>query len=220
MFSKKQYQEHDFWLSYTDLVTGFMIIFIVITLILYNNQGEKITIDSKYKELTEKFSTKFENIKEIEITDDATIRFVADKNEELFESEGYYPTPYFKDLLDEFIPEYIEEVKNIFNEKDSTLFMKEIRIEGHTDSRGKYLTNLGYSSGRAQKTQSYILKHPEFRKNSEKFKEYFQKNSIAVGYSESRLLDEQGVLISNSGREENMEKSRRVEFRILLEVKK
>ena len=218
MFRIHSEEEHNFWISYTDLVTGFMIIFIVLTLILFYRQNEENPVDAKYKELTEAFEEEFKDVPEIEIADNATIRFVAQPGKELFVQNEYDLSPYFQKLLIQFIPGYIKRLENLYTASVDSVRIKEIRIEGHTDSKGRYITNLKFSSGRAQATQSFILKSHNFKSLSSGFQDFIRKNSIAVGYSESRLLDSYGNFIDQSKMPEDQNKSRRVEFRVLLEL--
>lgn len=37
LFTKRSDEEHNFWMSYTDLMSGFLIVFILITAVLYVN---------------------------------------------------------------------------------------------------------------------------------------------------------------------------------------
>lgn len=43
LFKKDLGEEHNFWMSYTDLISGFLIVFIILTTIFYNNYSHKIT---------------------------------------------------------------------------------------------------------------------------------------------------------------------------------
>lgn len=224
MFGKLRDEEHNYWISYTDLVMGFLIVFIVIALVLYNRDVEKVKLEGKYQELESTFRDQFAALEGIEVTDDATIRFVLDesKEESLFEFADYHPTPYLESLLKTFIPVYFDEIFEIYQQQgDSSatgkLRIKELRIEGHTDSEGTYDDNLHFSSGRAVKVQSLILRDEYFTTYAEGFQEFVKENTIACGYSFSHLLDSNGALVSISGQEEDKDKSRRVEFRVLLE---
>lgn len=228
--------EQNYWISYTDLVTGFMIIFIIIALVLFNRPEptpqkptpipppttdtfKVVTVLGKYEELSQVFEEKLSDYEEIFVADSATIRFSAVDKELLFVKSDYYPTDYFKKLLDKFLPIYFGEIKKIYKSYSDSINIKELRIEGHTDSSGDYLTNLRYSSGRSQKVQNFILRNDYFKDLDGDLKDFIMRKSVAVGYSESRLLDENGEFVSVSGLEEDESKSRRVEFRILLEKK-
>lgn len=219
MFGKKHEEEHNIWMSFSDLFSGFMVIFIVVSLMLFNRDPVK----GKYSEMSEDFTKKFKGISEIEtLNEDATIRFKVDENSHvpLFIVGKSEPTPYFQSLLDKFIPIFYSEIKKLHN--DTTKFkIKELRIEGHTDSMSSYLYNLNLSSNRALEVQKYILNSPFVKDSLDKtVREFVERNSISCGYSYARSLDKNGHLTTKSGQAVNPEKSRRVEFRILLENKK
>lgn len=225
MFGKFKDEEHNYWISYTDLVMGFLIIFIVMTLILYNRDSEEKVLEGKYQELESTFISQFAEVSGIEVTDDATIRFVIDETEDgaLFESGEYQATPYTMGLLQKFIPVYFDEIYRLYTQQTEAvetgqLKIKELRIEGHTDSEGDYYENLHYSSARAVKVQNLILTDGYFSTcYDSSFQEFVKLNTIACGYSYSRLLDGNGEFVRLSGQEEDKDKSRRVEFRVLLE---
>ncbi len=219
MFGKKQEEEHNIWISFSDLFSGFMVIFIVVSLMLFNRDPVK----NKYSEMSEDFKKRFSEIKEIQIPDDeATIRFKFDENSPspLFILGKSEPTPYFQSLLDKFIPIFYSEIKKLHS--DTTKFkIKEIRIEGHTDNSSSYIYNLNLSSNRALEVQKYILDSRFVTDNLDKtVKAFVEQNSISCGYSYARALDNDGNFITKSGKPVSPAKSRRVEFRILLENKK
>ena len=54
MFNKKQEEEHNIWMSFSDLFSGFMVIFIVVSLMLFNQDPVK----GKYSEMTKEFKDK------------------------------------------------------------------------------------------------------------------------------------------------------------------
>ena len=219
MFNKKQEEEHNIWMSFSDLFSGFMVIFIVVSLMLFNQDPVK----GKYSEMSEDFKEKFKSISEIDVlNEDATIRFKVDETnaEPLFLVAKPEPTPYFKGLLDRFIPIFYTEIKKLHS--DTTKFtIKEIRIEGHTDNNGTYLFNLNLSNNRALEVQKYILNSSFLNNNlDKKVKNFIEQNSISCGYSFARSLDKEGNFTNKSHKLISLEKSRRVEFRILLENKK
>ena len=218
-WNNSEQEEHNYWISYTDLVMGLLMAFIVVSMVLFSRDSEKAALDGKYSELVTAFKEKFKDNEGIEVTDDATIRFVLNrtKAKELFTSGDYHPTDYTNKLLEEFIPAYFDEILDIYQPRQDSFEIKELRIEGHTDSEGTYYNNLHFSSGRAVKIQSLILQDQYFQTYPKKFQEFVQQNSIACGYSFSRLLDADGNLVSKSEKEEDRDRSRRVEFRVILE---
>ena len=237
----RESEEHNFWISYADLVTGFMIIFIVITMILFNRQEVKpipissieIPVDTLTVDTTEEgtigvLKEQFEQAlienpslqNVMEITEDATIRFNAERGEELFVTNKPKPTYYFKRELGKFLPHYFRIIDNFIKADSNKFTIKEIRIEGHADSEGGYYNNLKLSSGRAISVQGFILGTNLYKKKaSASFKEFIKQKTVAIGYSQTRLLDSNGNYIVESLKKEDKDKSRRVEFRVLIEKK-
>lgn len=229
--------DNSHWVSFTDLVMGFMVVFIVISLKLKNNPDKtapeqtKVSneaahvptaLEGRYLECVENFR-KIVNESgwpAIQIADSATIRFATRTSSQkpLFLEGSNEPTDYFYHILFSFIPKYIEELDRL-NKKQDSIVIKEIRIEGHTDSRNDYLYNLELSSKRALTIQTILLKHPVWSKYPLAFKKFVEQNTIACGYSFSRTLDENGIRVDESKLKEDFSKSRRVEFRILLDYK-
>lgn len=212
-------EENNFWMSYTDLVTGFMIIFIVISLTISLLKTEESFLESKYTELIGEFETIFKEQPAIEVADSATIRFSI-KNEQLFEPSNHKPTTYFKGILNEFIPLYYGQLEALYREERDFFTIKEIRIEGHTDTIGDYVNNLITSSARALEIQKYIVRHDYFKNLNPTFQEFVLGNSIACGYAYTRPLDIAGSSITAEDQIYDPDKSRRVEFRVLFEYNK
>lgn len=230
MFRQEEENDTYYWMSFTDLALGFLIVFIVIALtsMVYQQEAEEpresakapeAILQGKYVELQSIFDNKLSSVPGIEITEDATIRFVltGSEAEELFQQGEYDPTPYTEELLQSFVPVFFDEVLDIYQNRKDSFLIKEIRIEGHTDSKGSYENNLHYSSARAVKILRLIQKDKHFLKYPSDFRDFIQYNAVACGYSETRLLDYNGNLVVESGLREDRDKSRRVEFRALLE---
>jgi outer membrane protein OmpA-like peptidoglycan-associated protein len=221
MFNKIEEEESNFWISYTDLITGFMIMFIVIAFWLYSQNTEKDAVEGKYKELVTEFRDKFRNTPNIQVNKDGTLRFVTLGNI-LFENGDTTLTPHFQTLLDGFIPKYLVAVKEVYDrQKTDKVLIKEIRIEGHASSEGgqDYIYNLALSSGRALRVYEYLLNHPTYKNYSSEFKKFILQNTISCGYSYARALNSGGKFKEDS-ESEDYDKSRRVEFRIILEYNK
>jgi outer membrane protein OmpA-like peptidoglycan-associated protein len=218
MFRQEEQQENHFWMSYTDLVTGFLIIFIIVMLILYTRNNEQYAVDGTYGEMESTLTEQLKKIGNVEFSEQDTIRFIAEDNQSLFESNKYEITPYFKRLLDKTIPIYLNELYEIYSDTPKNILIKEVRIEGHTDSEGNYYENLKLSSNRARIIQEYIMKSKFYEKHTWEFRVFIQQHFIACGYSESIPLDKDGIITNRKN--ENKKNSRRVEFRVLLEYQK
>ncbi|WP_020534894.1 OmpA/MotB family protein [Lewinella cohaerens] len=205
------------WMSYTDLMTGLLIIFIITALSLSLLKTDEDVIASKYEELVDDFSVLFEDNPTISIADSASIRFtIGDK---AFDENEHKPTEAFREVLDKFIPAYYRQLQDIYENGRDSFVIQEIRIEGHTDSVGEYINNLVISSARALEIQKYIVRHPFFKDSLDSnFKAFALRNSIPVGYAYTRPLNLQGETITNMQKEGySPEKSRRVEFRVLID---
>ena len=106
-----------------------------------------------------------------------------------------------KDLLDRFIPVYLDVLlRDTYSD-----YLGEIIIEGHTDSKGSYESNLKLSQNRALQVALYCLKMPSL---SSAQKQQLQKILTAKGRSYADLIYVNGV--------EDAEASRRVEFKFSL----
>ena len=106
-----------------------------------------------------------------------------------------------KELLDRFIPVYLE----VLMRKEYAGYLGEIIIEGHTDSKGSYESNLKLSQDRALQVALYCLRMPSL---SAAQKQQLQKILTAKGRSYADLIYVNGV--------EDPEASRRVEFKFSL----
>lgn len=237
--------EQGHWVSFTDLVLGFMAIFIVVSLVsltqirpeeqpkatdsipekvdtiviveIQDNDNEK----GVYQLLIDVFRERLAAHEAIEIADSATIRFTVNENSRspLFRPDQSRLTTYFRGIMEEVLPIFLEELYTIYSKPDEDLVIREIRIEGHTDPAGEYFHNLSLSTNRALAVQKYILQSEALAGYPVEFRSFMEKNTIACGYSFSRTLDSQGELVDRGSRTVDFDKSRRVEFRILLEKK-
>lgn len=106
-----------------------------------------------------------------------------------------------KDLLDRFVPVYL----NVLLRDDYRDYLGEIIIEGHTDSKGSYNSNLRLSQNRALQVAIYCLDMPSL---SAEQKDMLQHILTAKGRSYADLILVNGV--------EDADASRRVEFKFSL----
>ena len=70
-----------------------------------------------------------------------------------FVSGSPKPSTYYKEILTDFFPRFLEVVAN----EEYRESIEEIRIEGHTDSDGGYLYNIQLSQDRAREVLDYCL---------------------------------------------------------------
>lgn len=221
MRSKKIRNEHDespFSLSIGDLMTSLLFIFIIILLgeVLKAKvqQDELQDIKDREKAIISEYDVRKDDIlAEIksefsndisswnaEISADSIGMYVRFKDPKvMFDFGKSKLKPEFKRVLDDFFPRYI---RTLSNYKDN---IKEIRIEGHTDSYGDYYSNMKLSQDRTRTVLQYCLS--KLDRNTRK---WAQSVITANGLSSSKLIIENGI--------EQSKKSRRVEFRIVTDA--
>lgn len=226
--NRDEVEDQNFWISYADLATGFMIVFLVITFILQDRQREKDELHGVYSEMISEFKDEIQAPGSVEVDEkNGTVRFLAGNSTEveklLFKIGGEELEKYFENLLDGFFPVFTEQIIKI--QSNPNLLIKEIRVEGHTDDTpfGKskndpYLDNLSLSNQRALKVYEYFLQSSHFNNLDSLQKEFIRQNMISCGYSYAKGLDTQGKLLSANSTYDR-DKSRRVEFRIIIEHK-
>ena len=224
MFNNRS--EESNWLSIADMMTALMVIFMFIAINYIIQVIEHTFVQEDiYNKLQEVFAEDLEN-QEIELGPDGAIRFNIDSKEELFKDGDAEPTPYFKNLLNEFLPKYWAIL-----ESDSSYFdyIKEIRIEGHADPRRyfktsdkvkteevSYLNNLELSQNRAKNVLKYLREQSLYINADTTEKARMDFLFTSIGFSYSRTLNDEGNYVYlDSNKVTNNEMSRRVEFRIV-----
>lgn len=231
LFKKDHGEEHNFWMSYTDLLSGFLIVFIVASL-LYNkmmqgysredienmiewhkNNRNLVNINNDFKDV-------FEGIDGVKFLEEEGSIRIYPTNETpsdsiLFETNEVKIQPNLKKRLHEFGPRFVKRAMQLVNEGKN---IAEIRIEGHTDTDGTFFGdindkgeiekdegNLLLSSKRALMIYKYI--YDNCCSSSEE-KEFVLSHMISVGYSSQKI-------IKDKNNKEDKDKSRRIEFRII-----
>lgn len=139
--------------------------------------------------------------------------------EVLFDQGSGSIKPVFQQILNEFIPRYLDILLS-----DTTLLkdIEEIRIEGHTDDlrmvqygKDPYLSNVLLSQERAYNVLKYIREMPSFEQYTPAQKRLLDYWFTANGLSFGKALDANDNYAALSGDTIDREKSRRVEFRIV-----
>ncbi|MFN1835265.1 flagellar motor protein MotB [Balneola sp. MJW-20] len=214
------------WISFSDIMTGLMVIFMFIAIAyiveVQKKQAErdlvfeefKATTDSLYAELNQEFKDDFREW-EVQLDKDLSIKFT--NPDVLFTLGSAQIRPYFKEILNEFLPRYI----TILTQEKYRKRISEIRIEGHTDllpvSGGDlpYIDNLELSQARSAAVMEYFISSDFYSKYSEDDRSWLRYNLTANGLSYGKTLDSNSDFTYISGEKVDDEKSRRVEFRIV-----
>ena len=195
------------WLPISDLMTVLMAIFLIISIIYLNERlspAQKYikTKADIYNDLEKTF--KDNNWKGYEIDkQDLSIKFVSP--EILFDFGKSEIKTEFQDILDDFIPSFVE----ILRKYD--LDIEDIIIEGHTDDNYDkekydevegYFINMGISQERARKVLEYSISNSLLYSDNRNW----ARNKLAAhGYSWNKPYNDS---LNN--------KNRRVEFKVKL----
>lgn len=215
--------KHNVWMSVSDLMTGLMVIFLFVA-IAYIMRVQKSTsiltdyVDTK-TELHDKLVDKFANDTtrwQMTIGKDLSMKF--NDPTTLFQSGSADITPKFKEVLNEFIPKYLDILL-----RDSLRHnINEIRIEGHTDDvpyprygNDTYIANIQLSQDRARNVLQYIRNIPAFKEYPDEDQKLLNYWFTANGLSYGKALDSNGRYVYESKMPIDKAKSRRVEFRII-----
>lgn len=215
MFNKKRKRssdEHtDYWLSYSDLMAGLLMAFMLIVFVAaLNYNSSKDVIKAQEKQIEELIGIKTKIIENLILEfEDSDMNVEIDKQTGdirlesgvFFDSDRYTLKSSGKEFLNRFIPFYL----SVLLSEENSEFISEIIIEGHTDSDASYIYNLELSQKRAFEVTKYIMTH-DFDTIDGELKEVLRNIITANGKSFTELIyDESGKV--------DMEKSRRVEFK-------
>ena len=207
-------EEH--WIPLSDLMTGLMMIFMLISVISLaamersRNAMRHVARDysvsrhAMYIELQREFAPDLRRWR-AHIDPDLSVKF--EQPDVLFATGKAALREDFRRTLSDFFPRYIR----ILADKRFADNVAEIRIEGHTSSLWSgaasaddaYFRNMELSQSRTRSTLEYVLLLPQVSA----YKPWLTKKLTANGLSSS-----QPVLNANGS--ENIEASQRVEFKI------
>jgi len=217
--------KHNVWMSVSDLMTGLMVIFLFVAVAYMIQVQENQSVLTDYvdtrKKLHERLVDEFKSDAprwKMVIGKDLSMKFK--EPEVLFGLGSGEIQPKFKEILDEFIPRYL----NILLTTDTALRkrIQEIRIEGHTDDltmkkygNDPFLSNVLLSQERAYNVLKYIREMPEFEEFTPDEKKLLNYWFTANGLSYGKALDVNERYAALSGDSIDRDKSRRVEFRIV-----
>lgn len=215
--------KHNVWMSVSDLMTGLMVIFLFVAVAYMIQVQDNQSVLTDYVEtkqhLHERLVNEFKG-------DTAKWKMVVGKDlsmkfkepEVLFALGSGDIKPKFMEILDEFIPRYL----NILLTDSLKDRIQEIRIEGHTDNlrmvkygKDPYLSNVLLSQERAYNVLKYIREMPSFESYTPEQKKLLDYWFTANGLSYGKALDSNESYAALSGDTIDKEKSRRVEFRIV-----
>lgn len=217
--------KHNVWMSVSDLMTGLMIIFLFVAIAYMIQVKENQNVLTDYVEtknhLHDKLVNEFEGDTakwQMAIGKDLSMKF--NNPQVLFATGSYQLTPQFCEILDEFIPRYLD---ILLNDSLSSK-IQEIRIEGHTDNvpapmfgTDPFMANIKLSQLRSYSVLDYIRNMQSYQAYSEDKKQKLEFWFTANGLSYGKSIDANGNYTAISGQPIDCDKSRRVEFRLVTE---
>ena len=207
-----------YWISISDIMSAMMIVFLFISVaFLAELQEQQKTTDQLVQgysdtkgDITKALHTEFD--KDLNrwgaTLDDENMSISFEDPDALFAQGSAELSPRFQEILNDFLPRYIELITRP-EYKDE---IQEVRIEGHTSSEwegemetdNSYFNNMRLSQQRTRAVLQYMFK--EFPLNPDN-KAWMMEKITANGlsYSQRKYMPDG---------HEDMQKSRRVEFRI------
>jgi len=204
-------------------MTGLMVIFLFVAIAYMIQVNENQTVLTDYVETKNHLHDKL--VKEfagdtakwqMAIGKDLSMKF--NNPQVLFATGSYQLTPTFCDILDEFIPKYLD----ILLKDTLSSRIREIRIEGHTDNvpapqfgKDPFMANVKLSQLRSYSVLEYIKNMPSYQKYSDEQRTKLEFWFTANGLSYGKAVDNDGEYTAISGNPIDKDKSRRVEFRIV-----
>jgi outer membrane protein OmpA-like peptidoglycan-associated protein len=195
--------EKPFWISFSDLMTAMMVMFLVVmavALLAVTSPSEKRQeeIENWVKQLEQKLKSDFpgvnyqRNRNVIDFGSQANFKFgkpdFEGSPEELQKKE---------DALRKFVPELL----TLANDELGKKVVKRVVVEGYTDKAGTYLSNLDLSLRRSERVLCVLLADAVSTKLSDTHKKQVRELFLVGGYS-------------FNNEKNSAEESRRVEMRI------
>lgn len=199
----KDEAEKPFWISYADLMTSLMVLFLVVMSVTLLAVTQKLDETTKgEKDRDNDIKTCLSHIKNTEgdgITVDEANHLINFGTRALFKFGEYLIAPETATQLRAFTRRLLDKT----HEPKCRDWLKQIVVEGFTDKRGDYLLNLDLSLNRSHQVMCVLLSKPLADPNA--LTPHEQK--------EVRKLFLVGGYSSNSTKETDID-SRRIEFRL------
>jgi len=219
---RKKREGEESWISVSDLMAGLMMVFLFIAVIYAKDADQRAKNVSEIVTEWQDAELEIYAALEAEFRDDLvkwqasiqkeslTIRFSSP--EILFDQNSDELKPAFAQILDDFIPRYIDLLHSRFKDQ-----IQEVRIEGHTSSEWRrdsteteaFIGNMQLSQERTRSVLEYSMAIHDVREMG--YLPWMRKTVSANGLSSARLVENNGT--------EDRDASRRVEFTIRTKTK-
>lgn len=153
--------EKPFWISFSDLMTALMVLFLValtvallaITHEISEAEKNKVRRDEEIADLLQKISAVTENFPGV-VVRGHSIDF---GDRARYETSQHKLTKEQASLLRALVPRILEIARDPLGQK----WLKRVIVEGFADQRGTYLSNLNLSLQRSQRVMCVLLAAPQ-----------------------------------------------------------
>lgn len=204
-----------YWLSFSDLMSGLLIIFILLSVYMlldYKSAASELEMTkhtlAEYTQMNTNIIEKLKAALGNSISIDSDTGTLVLDSELLFDPGKSELKPAGKIFLNEIMPKYF---KILFKDPEIRENIAGITIEGYTDDQGTYEYGLNLSYNRALSVYYYMLNDPGFKEYHEDMK----KLIILTGRSEAGYLPRK----ENETIEDWRKRNRRVEIKFDLKYR-
>jgi flagellar motor protein MotB len=196
---KKDEAEKPFWISFADLMTALMVLFLLVmsvALLAVTSKDEENKHEQDICTLIQQIDTIGADQG---IHTDCKRRVIDFGDRARFDTGSYQLSNEQTQLLRAFVPK----VLNVANNPMGQRLLKRIIVEGYTDQRGSYLYNLNLSSQRSQRVLCAFFEPPTTTETPLTIKdmEDIRRLFLVGGYSSNSI-------------KATLEESRRIELRL------
>jgi outer membrane protein OmpA-like peptidoglycan-associated protein len=201
--NSKDEAEKPFWISFTDLMTAMMVLFLVVMgvalLAVTDKETEQRKIEGRYEKEVAKLFDQFE----LATVKHPGIKLHRDRGVIDFGSQAKFTKGEWKMAPQQVKPlrEFVPSILAIANGEIGKRVLKRIVVEGYTDKDGTYLYNLNLSLQRSQSVLCAMFSKEGAGALSDEQKDQVRQLFMVGGYSFNNI-------------KESKEESRRVEMRI------
>lgn len=197
--------EKPFWISFADLMTALMVLFLLVMsvalLAVTRTITERERLETERQRAIEKLLNRIEAAARaqpgVHVDHDRAVIDFGDRAR--FGTSSFTLDPGQERLLRTFVPE----VLNIARDRAGQRWLKRIVVEGFTDRRGSYLYNLNLSLQRSQRVLCALMAPPGAG----------ERQMTRAELEEIRRLFLVGGYSSNSAKD-SLDASRRIELRL------
>lgn len=199
----KDEEEKPFWISFSDLMTALMVLFLVsmtvallsITHEISEAEKKKVRRDEEIEKLLDSIKAATKDFPGVVVRG----RSIDFGDRARFDTDSNKLTPEKAQLLRSFVPKVLEIARDPLGQK----WLKRIVVEGFADQRGTYIHNLNLSLERSERVLCVLLASPEIVTDAMR--------------EEDRMLVRELFLVGGSSfnsLKESLEESRRIELKL------